>query len=448
MPGLTDQFLIERDPVRWSAPEGFPGSLRQARLFAQDARSGLEVVLVETRRRPNASVMRRAWSVRRAGRASPVLLLAFYPTFDGARISLCGPSGEQPVVRHDLEVSQVERLAAVALSEPSHHAANRFLLAALAELDSPVPGLRNVGLLATHELVTGVREMPEWPDAVRRSSALLMDRGRRLVERLGYSVEPMGTNTSMLTIGGRNRAIAVFCEEDEPFDAPAQRFEGASPVSRGLAVADQQNVDWVILTRASEIRIYAARPDTGVGRKGRPETFVELNLSLLPGNHAGYLHLLFSADALADGGTLDKILGNSERFAAGLATRLRERIYFDTVPALAEAVAQSLGRHPSEEELDDAYEQVMLILFRLLFVAYAEDKDLLPYSTNNHYHHHSLKQIARRLLEDRQQGRTVTTSELLPFGVTSVTCGIRSTRETSAGGCLPTTVVSSRTIRQ
>ncbi len=404
MPRLTDEFLITRDPVRWAAPEGFPGTLRQAGLFAQDAPSGLEVVLVETRRGPNAAVMRLAWSKRRAGRASPVLLLAFYPTPDGSRISLCGPSGEQPVVRHDLEVSQVERLVAVALAEPNHHAATRFLLAALAELDSPVPGLRNVGLLATHELVTGVREMAEWAGAVRRSSPLLGDRGRRLVERLGYSIEPLGINTSMLTIGGRNRAIAVFCDEDEPFDAPAQRFQGASPVSRGLAVADQQNVDWVILTRASEIRIYAARADTGVGRKGRSETFVELNLSLLPGNQAGYLDLLFSADALVHGGTLEKILSNSERFASELAARLRERIYFDTVPALAKAVAGRLGRDPVDEDLDDAYEQVMLILFRLLFVAYAEDKDLLPYTTNNHYHHHSLKQIARRLLEDRQQG--------------------------------------------
>jgi len=405
MLGLTDEFLIKRDPVRWSVPEGFPASLRQAGLFAQDAPSGLEVILVETRRRPTAPVMRRAWSKRRAGRASPVLVLAFYPTSDGARISLCGPSGEQPVVRHDLEVSEVERLAAVALGEPNHHAATRFLLAALAELDSPVPGLRNVGLLATHELTAGVREMAEWPNAVSRSTPLLLMRGRRLVERLGFSVEPLGVNTSMLMIGGRNRAVAVFCDEDEPFDAPAQRFDGASPVARGLAVADQQNVDWVILTRASEIRLYAARADTGVGRKGRSETFVEVNLSLLPQDQAGFLHLLFSAEALVDGGTFERILGNSERFAAELATRLRERIYFDTVPALAKAVASRLGHDPSDEELDDAYEQVMLILFRLLFVAYAEDKDLLPYSTNNHYHHHSLKQIARRLLEDRQQGR-------------------------------------------
>ena len=295
----------------------------------------------------------------------------------------------------------------MALGEPNHHAATRFLLAALAELDSPVPGLRNVGLLATHELTAGVREMPEWAQAVSRSSPLLNVRGRRLVERFGYSVEPLGVNTSMLKIGGRNRAIAVFCDEDEPFEAPARRFDGASPVSRGLAVADQQNVDWVILTRGAEIRLYAARANTGVGRKGRSETFVEVNLSLLPQDQAGFLYLLFSADALVDGGTFDRILGNSERFAAELATRLRERIYFDTVPALARAVGGRLSRIPSDEELDDAYEQVMLILFRLLFVAYAEDKDLLPYSTNNHYHHHSLKLIARRLLEDRQQGRDV-----------------------------------------
>ena len=316
--GLVDEFLIERDPVRWSAPEGFPTALRPAGLFAQDAPGGLEVVLVETARKPNVRVMRGAWLKRRAGRASPVLLLAFYPSSDGARVSLFGPSGEQPVVRHDLDVSQVERLAAVALREPNHHAANRFLLAALAELDSPVPGLRNVGLLATHELTTGVQEMAEWTSAVSRSSPLLHVRGRRLVERLGFSVEPLGVNTSMLTIDGRNRAIAVFCDEDESFDAPARRFESASPVARGLAVADQQNVDWVILTRASEIRLYAARSDTGVGRKGRSETFVEVNLSLVPQDQAGYLHLLFSADALVDGGTFERILGNSERFAAGV----------------------------------------------------------------------------------------------------------------------------------
>ena len=176
-------------------------------------------------------------------------------------------------------------------------------------------------------------------------------------------------------------------------------------MSQALAVADQKAVDWVILTRSSEIRLYAARSDTGVGRKGRAETFVELNLSLLPAELAGYLHLLFSVDALIENGTLETILDRSADFAAELAVRLRERVYFETVPALAGAVARRLGRDPTGTDLEDAYEQVMVILFRLLFVAYAEDKDLLPYRTNDHYTVHSLKRLARRLTDDRLAGR-------------------------------------------
>ena len=63
------------------------------------------------------------------------------------------------------------------------------------------------------------------------------------------------------------------------------------------------------------------------------------------------------------------------------------------------------GSDLSEVHLADAYEQVMVILFRLLFVAYAEDKDLLPYRTNGRYADHSLSRVARQLAEDRRRGR-------------------------------------------
>ncbi len=402
---MLDHFLIEREPITWPAPEGFPASLVPAGLFAQDAPSGLEVLLTTAPSRPATADLRRAWSKRRAGRASPVLLVAAYPTAEGPRASLCGPAGDQPMVHHNTEISQAERLAEVALSEPSHHAATRLLLANLPELDSPMPGLRNVGLLASRHLHAGVPDRTDWRASGERARPIMALRGRQLVEGLGYGVEVLSTHTSMLTIGGRNRAVAVFCDDDEPFDAPAKRLNGTSPVSQALAVADQQNVDWVILTRSSEIRLHAARPDTGVGRKGRAETFVELNLSLLPTELAGYLHLLFSAEALVERGTIEEILDGSKRFSSDLAGRLRERVYYETVPALASAIAAKLDRDPTSAELDDAYEQVMLILFRLLFVAYAEDKDLLPYRTNSRYRDHSLQRLANRLTEDLRAGR-------------------------------------------
>ena len=225
------------------------------------------------------------------------------------------------------------------------------------------------------------------------------------MKRLGFGVKPSGTSASLLTDNGTGRAVAVFCDASEPFDAGARRFDGASPVSHALAVADRHNVDWALLTRGSEIRLYAARLDTGVGRKGRTETFVEANLALLEQGRAGYLHLLFSAEALAPEGTIEEILTESTRFAAKLATRLRDRVYFKTVPALAAALAQRIAPQPTDQELAAAYEQVMVILFRLLFVAYAEDKDLLPYRSNSLYEARSLKRLA---IETAEQHRTGT----------------------------------------
>ncbi|MCY3924207.1 MAG: hypothetical protein OXG52_01650 [bacterium] len=205
------EFLPERDPVTWAVPEGFPASLRPAGLFMQDAPHGLEVAVVRAAHKPTVGDLRAAWRKRRAGRVAPVLLVVVYPVHGECRTSLFGPVGDQPPVHHGVDVSQAERLAEVALGEPSQHAATRFLLAALPELDSDVPGLRNVGLLATQELRAGVPEMPAWEAAVRRAGSLLGLRGRPLVERLGFGVQVLSTNTSLLTVNGRNRAIAVFC---------------------------------------------------------------------------------------------------------------------------------------------------------------------------------------------------------------------------------------------
>lgn len=178
-------------------------------------------------------------------------------------------------------------------------------------------------------------------------------------------------------------------------------------MTHGLAVAAREGLSWVILTRASEIRLYAARPDTGVGRRGASQTYIEANVALLPDELAGYLQLLFSAEALGPGGSFEQILASSADFSADLASRLRERVYKEAVPALARAIAGRLDANPDDSELANAYDQTLNILFRLLFVAYGEDKDLLPYDTNSIYADHSLKRIARGLADDTNRGALV-----------------------------------------
>lgn len=71
------------------------------------------------------------------------------------------------------------------------------------------------------------------------------------------------------------------------------------------------------------IRLYSASTSGSAGQRGRTETFVELNLPLLPTESAGYPHLLFSAEALADGGSIEEIRQASSIYSSNLSARLR-----------------------------------------------------------------------------------------------------------------------------
>ena len=357
MPDWDDAFLSDLDPRPWTRPNGAPSSIAPAGLFLGGGEFGLEVALADAGTKPRNDDVRRIWHARQGGRASPLLLVVGYPEHGEMKAVLCGPAGEQPPIAAT-SLPQAERLARAALSEPSRHSAIRFLAAMLPEVDTDLPGVRNAGLLANHELQHGVPQRTDWRPACDAGRRLLGLGGRELVEGLGFSVEQLGTTATVLATARSKRAVAVFLDEGETFDDPVTRFSGTSPVSHALALADRENLPWVVLTRHRQVRLYAARPDTGVGRKGRAETYVELNLALVPDDRAGYLPLLFGSSALDDGGTLDEILETSARFATALAIRLRERVYFDCVPYLAEAIAGRLSPDgdPTETELAFAYE--------------------------------------------------------------------------------------------
>jgi hypothetical protein len=327
------------------------------------------------------------------------MLVVAYEIDGSWKAAICGPAGDEPPVETNLDLGLVERIAKAALDQPSRHQAIRFLGGILAEVESELPGIRNHGMLATHELREGVPQRSDWNDACRRAQPLLNSHGRDLVEKLGFHVEQQSTATTILSVGAARRAVAVFLDENEEFEAPAARFNDTSPVTHALAYADRAELPWVVVTRGPQIRLYSARPDVGVGRKGRADTYVEANLALVPDDRAGYVTLLFSADALKTDGTLTEILDASRDHASALGVRLRDRVYEDAVPSLALALASRHAGALDEAALDTIYEQALTVLFRLLFVAYAEDKDLLPYRSNGAYRDHALKTLARDLAE-------------------------------------------------
>ena len=201
---------------------------------------------------------------------------------------------------------------------------------------------------------------------------------------LGYEVQPLAGPVSVLLAGPRKIGIAAFLDRTESPDLVSTRFSGVSSASYALSRAGDEGLDWVIVAAGEMLRLYPVRPGIGVRRRGRTETFVELHLGLLPDLQAALLWDLFSAEALSPLGALETLLDESAGYGSNLGTRLRERIYEYVIPSLALTLAKAQKLNaPTQQQLADTYQMALTVLFRLLFVAYAEDRDLLPYKTND-----------------------------------------------------------------
>ncbi|MCJ0894761.1 MULTISPECIES: Eco57I restriction-modification methylase domain-containing protein [unclassified Rhodococcus (in: high G+C Gram-positive bacteria)] len=396
-----EQFLGDADvrEIPWTKPTGAPVSLVTDRVLIADGIDALEIAVASAAIRPKVDEVRRLWSIRWGRRAAPVVLVVAYVVDGTYKAAVCGTK-DDPVVLTDLDLSQVERICAAALSAPDQANAERaFHRLLIGQKDQLVAGLTNAGLFASHELRAGVPTRPDWQSERDKGSALLRQRGTDLIRGLGYKATPHGSVALILMSNDTHRAVAVLLDDHEVFDRPTARFGAVSPVAQGLAIAQQQGLPWLVITRGTQIRLYPAKPDVGVGRKGQAETFTELDLALLADSDAAYLPLLFSSNALSSNGSVSAILDASSDHAAALGKRLRDRVYVDVVPQLAVAVANRMGA-TSEADLGEAYHQTLIILFRLLFVSYAEDRGLLPYQRNPRYTKKALKTTARELAEN------------------------------------------------
>lgn len=291
------------------------------------------------------------------------------------------------------------------MDQPNRHAALAFLSQALPSLDTPVPGLRNEGLFALHALTVDAQRRPEWNAVSGKVKKIAACTGQDLLTGLGFNIERLDNLTLLLRGGERRAALAVLLDPAEIPEAGMVRFNNLSPVSYALRKADAEGLPWVVVLHGDRLRLYPAEIGIGVGRRGRTETYVEVQTSLLADEHLPYLWLLFSAEGLDAKGAVTALLDASKRFAGALAVELRERIYTEVVPRLARAIADARRlKSPSAEELDLTYRMALTVLFRLLFIAYAEDRDLLPYRTNDAYRRRSLKQKAQELADAKAKG--------------------------------------------
>ena len=171
-------------------------------------------------------------------------------------------------------------------------------------------------------------------------------------------------------------------------------------LSTADSVADSR-IRWGILTNGGVWRLYdhRAAPVPAVTLKQ------DLSEMLEPGNEDSLrvFHLLFRRDSftLKEGATttfLEQALAEGKRYEEQVAQDLSGVVFESAFPNLVEALAKATG-----ETLPQVRQSALIFLYRLLFVLYAEDRNLLPVN-DSRYDDYGLRKrvrddIARRMAD-------------------------------------------------
>lgn len=177
---LNEQFSLRQ--VQTSAR--FP--FTQIGLAIGTGNLALEVLFCQTVTALIDTDLHAAWKERQAGRATPILIVAFH----GQHASLCGPTGPDPPTQRCIDPGHTIRLCREALGQSDRHAAIRFLGDTLPTIETALPGLRNEGLFANHELAKGARlENELWTAADAKARPLLGQQGEALLHSLGLRLD-------------------------------------------------------------------------------------------------------------------------------------------------------------------------------------------------------------------------------------------------------------------
>jgi Alw26I/Eco31I/Esp3I family type II restriction m6 adenine DNA methyltransferase len=168
---------------------------------------------------------------------------------------------------------------------------------------------------------------------------------------------------------------------------------------------------WGILTNGRLWRLYCAKSHLPLGNYYQVD-IVQL-LHGPPGESLKYFYLFFRKASVVrmDGKSfLDRVLEESNQYAAELEADIKERAY-DVVQTLCRGLAAPFPPGElTEQTLGSIYDNSLTLLYRLLFVLYAEARDLLPLTTNQSYRDkYSLHNLTQEIDETLGQSYQLST---------------------------------------
>ena len=360
------------------------------------------------------------------------------------------------VNRRDPSQVQLRVLRRFTYTEPDADAQYDKLLSAYAVAELSEPFFNNRALFSDYCLNERLPELAEWkerPEEAYHSLRELLPRLRRLTDTVEEGATFNSPTESALDIlgfkpvkaaGGDDPDYRLYAPDkpekpvavclayawnryldgrDEARDA---QTPDENPGARVVTVLESGEVPWAIVTNGKLWRLYWARTHS------RSTNYYEIDLDETlamadPNEAFRYFWLFFRQNAFftrevqVDGQNremnfLDRLLEDSESYAKALGERLKERVFEQVFPQFAAGFIEhlkgqvgmagprqaslltvseqlALKREPDEEFRRQVFNGTLTLLYRLLFLLYAESRDLLPVKEARGYWERSLTKL-------------------------------------------------------
>jgi hypothetical protein len=218
-----------------------------------------------------------------------------------------------------------------------------------------------------------------------------------VLEALGFGVEAVsksGYPEYLLRLHGRQLDASCVVVDAESLDIKT----GDKVAPSYQAVSALRSSTWVVLTNGRLWRLYSSRISSS------STNYFEVDLEGVVADsdpRLVYFVSLFSSSSMVvkqDISDVDLVFDEGIRHAKGVEDDLRKKV-FDGVLFLnlvRSVLVHSGSKKYSQEELDNAKGLALKLLYRLLFVLYAESRGLLP-TQNEKYSEYSLEALRPRL---------------------------------------------------
>jgi hypothetical protein len=183
-------------------------------------------------------------------------------------------------------------------------------------------------------------------------------------------------------------------------------FSNKNPSFQIAFYIQHSGVDWGLLTNGRLWRLYHKETAHKLDR------YYEIDLpALLESQDAGsllYFYAFFRRAAFEERPLgLSEILRQSADTARSISDSLKSQVY-DALLHMAQGFLDYPGNQltPDPATLKAIYDNSLIVLYRLLFILYAEDRDLLPVHERGLYRDaYSLYAIKRQVVNDLRTGR-------------------------------------------